>query len=100
MSIDEIYYIRRKIGERALLEQLAEECNELAHASLKMIRAKGLSENVTPVDEHEAEKALRVEAIHVHMIMRVLGIEIPRRAVENAPEWERWAKRLKETETK
>lgn len=100
MSIDEIYYIRKKMGERALWEQLAEECSELSHAALKMIRAKGLSENVTPVDEREAEKAMRTEAIHVHMIMRVLGIEIPRRAVENAPEWERWVKRLKEAENK
>lgn len=97
-GIDSMYFVRQKVGERALWEQLAEECCELSHAALKMVRARGLSENVTPVDAEEAEKKMRMEAVHVCMIMRVLGIEIPRRTVENAPEWERWEKRLREAE--
>ena len=45
-----------KIGEPALLELLAEECSELAHAALKMARAER-GENPTPktVDECKAE---------------------------------------------
>lgn len=41
-------YIMNTLTARELLEQLAEECNELSKASLKLIRALGLSENATP----------------------------------------------------
>ena len=45
--------IEKKIGKPALLEQLAEECSELAKAALKQARIiRG--ENPTPVTEQEA----------------------------------------------
>lgn len=98
MSIDSMYFVRRKVGERALWEQLAEECCELSHAALKMVRAGRLSENVTPVKAKEAEEKVRMEAVHVCMMLRILGFEVPRQVVENAPEWKRWERRLREAE--
>ena len=45
--------IEKKIGKPALLEQLAEECSELAKAALKQARILR-GENPTPVTEQEA----------------------------------------------
>lgn len=47
-------YIRKVLSARDLAEQLAEECSELAKASLKMIRAGGMSANITPITRREA----------------------------------------------
>lgn len=44
-------YIRKVLSARDLAEQLAEECSELAKASLKMIRAGGMSANITPIPD-------------------------------------------------
>ena len=44
-------FIKHKLDMRTLLEQLAEEASELSQASLKLIRAKGLSNNSTPIAE-------------------------------------------------
>lgn len=45
--------IIEEIGEAAMLEQLAEECTELAKAALKMARIIR-KENPTPVTEKDA----------------------------------------------
>ena len=45
--------IMEEIGEAAVLEQLAEECTELAKASLKLARILR-EENPTPVTRDEA----------------------------------------------
>lgn len=52
------------LGEPALLEQLAEECSELAHAALKMARLER-GENPTPKTEEECEAALKEELADV-----------------------------------
>ncbi len=49
-----------KIGEPAMLEQLAEECTELAKAALKLARIER-KENPTPVTEQEARENLEEE---------------------------------------
>ena len=36
-------YVRDTLPDRDLLEQLAEECNELSKASLKLIRQSGIA---------------------------------------------------------
>lgn len=54
-------YIFNKLDERTLLEQLAEEASELSQAALKLIRAKGLNNNNTPVGEQEAMLSLALE---------------------------------------
>lgn len=50
--------IIEEIGEAAMLEQLAEECTELAKAALKMARIIR-KENPTPVTEKEAIANIR-----------------------------------------
>jgi len=62
-------YILQKLSDRSLLEQLAEECSELSKAVLKLIRARGDSENVTPVTEEEAMGAVIEEARDVLSVM-------------------------------
>ena len=52
--------IIEEIGEAAMLEQLAEECTELAKAALKMARIIR-KENPTPVTEKMARKHERWE---------------------------------------
>ena len=47
-------YVRDTLPDRDLLEQLAEECNELSKASLKLIRALKLNKNATPISKVEA----------------------------------------------
>lgn len=58
--MDTEVYIAEKIGEPALMEQLAEECAELAHASLKLARILR-GDNYTPVKKEEAIAALEEE---------------------------------------
>lgn len=94
-GIDSMYYVHKHLTERDLLEQLAEECGELAQASLKLIRAKGYSANVTPKSEHEATEQLKEEAIDVCMLLRILSCLPHRDTVENSPKWARWESRLK-----
>ncbi len=51
--------VRNKLNSRALLGALAEE------AALKLIRAKGLSGNPTPISDEEAEAELLAEIADV-----------------------------------
>lgn len=53
-----------EIGEPAVLELLAEECTELAHAALKLARIKR-GENPTPTTEEEAITSLIEEMADV-----------------------------------
>ena len=100
-------YILDKLDERALLEQLAEEASELSQAALKLIRAKGLSENVTPRTEQEAALALAEEIIDSCIVMDLVcaknwevvsAIQENNFAndddIESNPKWKRWAERL------
>lgn len=50
-------YMLDRIGEPAMYEQMAEECTELAKASLKMARIIR-NENPTPVTVTEAQDAI------------------------------------------
>lgn len=49
-----------KIGKAAMLEQLAEECTELAKAALKRARIER-GENPTPIKAEEADRAITEE---------------------------------------
>ena len=69
-------YMRDRIGDAAMLEQLAEECAELGaelgKASLKMARIiRG--ENPTPVTETEALNAILEETADVLNCMDEVG---------------------------
>lgn len=92
------FEVIRTLGEPALLEQLAEECSELAQAALKLAR-KERGENPTPKTEEECVKAFLEEMVDVHLCMSVVrrfrndkiilgDTEIAKR--------ERWAQRIRE----
>lgn len=93
--IDYRDFIKHKLDMRTLLEQLAEEASELSQASLKLIRAKELSNNSTPIDEQEAIQNLLEEVGDIRMVLTLLcpenKIDID---IENNPKWKRWAERL------
>lgn len=58
------FEVIRTLGEPALLEQLAEECSELAQAALKLARLER-GENPTPKTEEECIAALKEEMADV-----------------------------------
>ena len=100
-------YILDKLDERTLLEQLAEEASELSQAALKLIRAKALSNNVSPKTEQEALLALAEEMVDCSIVIDLLcgqNWEIVGTIRENilarsddiktSPKWKRWAERL------
>ena len=92
-------YVIKHLDARAKLEQLAEEAAELSQAALKLIRAKGLSNNVTLVDKKEALDNVKKEIIDVLMCVKACGFEFGDvsmvEAMENSLKWIRWAERLK-----
>lgn len=90
------FEVIRTLGEPALLEQLAEECAELAQAALKMARLER-GENPTPKTEEECVQALLEELGDVNLCMSVIeanrGIYIRCLSVDKK---ERWAQRIRE----
>lgn len=67
--------IEKLIGRPALLEQLAEECSELAQAALKQARVLR-GENPTPVTEMEAHNKVMEEYTDVIQCAEELGLSI------------------------
>ena len=59
------------IGEAAALEQLAEECTELAQAALKLARKKR-GENPTPKTEQECIVSFMEEVADVELCKSIL----------------------------
>lgn len=81
------------IGRAALYEQLAEECSELAQASLKMARIiRG--ENPTPVTEQEAFSNVIEELSDVSLCADALEIDPDYNIMQNKEQ--RWEKRIRE----
>ncbi len=95
-------HIRATLDNRTLHEQLAEECSELAQASLKVIRAMGRSNNVTPVSPGQAMDKFREEAMDVLLVLALLegedGINGMVDDIPYNPKLRRWAERLGYTE--
>lgn len=86
--------IRKKLSKRTLLEGLAEEASELAKAAMKVIRAEGINNNITPVTPKTAFCNLVEEYGDVITVASVLGIK-PK---DNGKKLERWAIRLSEVQ--
>ena len=63
--MDRMNEIVKKYGEEYMLRQLAEECNELSQAALKLIRAM---RRETPMRETEAREHLVEEIADVHVM--------------------------------
>lgn len=90
-----ISYVGKIIDKRTKLEQLAEEAAELSKACLKLIRASGFSNNMTPVDREEALRNLREEFADVNMCYYLLFRSYEtRQSIIMRPKWKRWALRL------
>ena len=87
-------YIKNNLSRREILEQLAEECAEMCKASLKMIRAEGLSSNPTPITGVKAREDFIEELYDVLSVVYVLGIEAVWPMVSDYWKWKRWAERL------
>lgn len=87
-------YVKNKLSKRELLEQLAEECMELGMAALKLIRAEGLSGNVTPVKANEATANFFEEVGDVLMCVYILTDVHELEFITCNIKWQRWAKRL------
>ena len=90
-----------KIGISALIENVAEECLELGHASLKLSRVLR-GENPTPVTEEAAIAKLIEEAADVTLMVEALkqaGI-ISDADVKDEVKYkkQRWAKRIDKME--
>jgi NTP pyrophosphatase (non-canonical NTP hydrolase) len=91
-------YIAGMLPESAILEQLAEEASELAHASLKLARILR-GENPTPKAPKLAEEELREEIADVMVCLEVIGNTKYKRLVTDtekiqAEKIARWESRL------
>ena len=88
-----------KIGIPALLEQTAEECTELAQASLKLAR-KMRGNNPTPKDIPELIENLEEEVADVDICIRLLAddgiIDIDNVIDISEAKEKRWIKRIEE----
>ena len=95
-------HIRATLDTRTLHEKVAEECSELAQASLKVIRAMGRNNNVTPVSPGQAMDKFREEAMDVLLVLALLeGEDSINGMVDDIPynpKLRRWAERLGYTE--
>ena len=69
MTRQQVDRIRKAYGDEYLYRQLAEECMELSHAALKLIRAQ---RGETPVPLGEAQEALLEEAADVRVMLDAL----------------------------
>ena len=87
-------YVKNTLPVRDLLEQLAEECNELSKASLKLIRAIGDSENPTPIGQVEAYDNFIEEQKDVISVLWLLTRDENYKFIDNYEKYVRWAKRL------
>lgn len=85
--------VQETLTERDLLEQLAEEAAELSQAALKLIRAKGMNKNVTPVREEIAADAVFEELNDVLIAAEALGLWAGDHKMDGY-KWQRWAERL------
>ena len=68
---------------------------ELAQAALKLIRAKKLSNNSTPMTEDDANMNLAEEIDDVIMCVCLYYGGMPFVDVMAMPKWKRWAERLR-----
>ena len=94
--IDDKRYVLEHIDKRTLLEQLAEEAAELAHAALKVIRAIN-NTNPTPKIFLEAIDTLNEEAADVFNALYVVIDDYEFIKVRDIAKrkMKRWKERLK-----
>lgn len=86
-------YIQNNLPYSELLAQLAEECCELAQASLKYRRVLDKT-NPTPVEEQDAIDHLLEEAADVYGCLRALNISVNDLTPLLETKFKRWVRRL------
>lgn len=69
MTKQQVDRIRKQYGDEYLYRQIAEECMELGHAALKLIRAQ---RGETPVPPDEAQRALVDESADVRVMLTAI----------------------------
>lgn len=90
-----VEYIRSQLDERTLLEQLAEESAEFTQATLKLIRAKKLNNNYTPIEVKQAENNFDEEFGDIEICLAALGyIALDDKNMHVYAKFKRWAERL------
>jgi NTP pyrophosphatase (non-canonical NTP hydrolase) len=90
-------YIKTRLSNRAVLEQLAEEAAEVSQAALKLIRTMPNSENPTPVTFNQACEDLTQELFDVVIAADILGLTLSTEAIkDDHPKIVRWAERLRQ----
>ena len=96
MSGSTSYGIVETIGKAAALEQLAEECAELAQAALKLARIER-HQNPTPVKYDEAFTALVEEVGDVRLCIDVMDEALGPidTTIMEFEKYRRWKKRIK-----
>lgn len=87
-QIESIYSRTKTV---TLLDQLAEECTELAHACLKASRILR-DENPTPVTLHEAESMVIEEWTDLCLVADVIGLSLDEDIYDSKTQ--RWISRL------
>ena len=70
MTKQQVDRVRKEYGDEYLYRQLAEECMELSHAALKLIRAQ---RGETPVPLDKAQRVLIDEAADMRVMLNVLN---------------------------
>lgn len=85
--------VKKSLSLECLLENLAEECCELSHASLKLARIMR-DENPTPVTEEEAYENLKEEVTDVFLILDILGPLYSSDEKLYYDKLKRWSKRI------
>ena len=89
----QIESISSKYETKTLLDQLAEEATELAHAALKASRIMR-GENPTPVNILDAERKLVEEWTDLCLVADVIGISLDKDIYDG--KLNRWQHRLSE----
>ena len=98
---EKFHVINAVLGAAALLEQLAEESTELAHAALKQARVER-GENPTPITASEAFSNLFEEVADVRLCILALESMIgpmDTRGIEDE-KLTRWVERIEATQAK
>lgn len=89
--INDAEFVREKLSEASLYEQLAEECVELAHACLKKARLLR-GENPTPLTINDVDGMIREEYTDVCVVSDLLHFGTDVDIYES--KIHRWADRL------
>lgn len=95
--IENIQKVRELLDKPELLCQLAEECQELGEAALKLRRAM-TGTNPTPMTETDAWRNLNIEVADLMNSLAVLGIPMDDALVQGIQQdkMKRWVRRLEE----